>query len=178
MQQQFVAEQWLPFPRTLVFAFFANPTNLPPLMPVWQQTRIEDVTFGPPTARPEGTPDYRTVVAGDGTNLTITARAVPGLPLRIPWNALIEDFRWNEGFCDVQLQGPFAYWHHCHTVRDGRSATGEPGTIVRDEVKYQLPLDPMSRVGLPVARAAMHSLFGYRQSRASALLPLFAAQVA
>lgn len=177
MQQRFVAEQWLPFPRTLVFAFFANPKNLPPLMPAWQQARVEQASFCPPPPRPGDTPDYGTVAAGSGTRLTITARALPGLPLRSPWDALIEDFRWNEGFCDVQLRGPFAYWRHCHSVRDGHSPAVEPGTIVRDEVTFQLPLDPASRPGLPVARAAMQLLFGYRQRRASVLLPLFAAQV-
>lgn len=178
MQQEFASEQWLPFPRTLVFAFFANPRNLPPLMPSWQQARIDDATFLPPPPRPEDTPDYGTVAAGDGTLLTITARGLPVLPLRTPWLARIEDFRWNEGFCDVQLSGPFAYWRHCHSVRDAASPHGKPGTVISDHVTFRLPLDPLSRVGLPVAKAALNALFTYRQRRATELLPRFAAEVA
>lgn len=178
MKQQFAAEQWFPFPRTLVFAFFANPGNLPPLMPGWQKARIDEATFCPPPPRPDDTPDYGTRAAGAGTRLTISARAVPFLPLRAPWLALIEDFRWNEGFCDVQLSGPFAYWRHCHSVRDGANPkTGAQGTIVRDHVTYMLPLDPLSRLGLPIARGAMLALFKYRQGRAKTLMQQFAAQV-
>ncbi len=116
--RRFETEQWLPFPRDLVFAFFANPANLPPLMPQWQQARIDEATFRPPPPKPPDSREFPTVAAGDGTTLTITARGLPGIPLRGSWHARIEDFRWNEGFCDVQLSGPFAYWKHCHSVRD------------------------------------------------------------
>ena len=174
---QFQTEQWVPFPRDLVFAFFANPRNLPPLMPQWQHARIDEATFCAPPPRPSGTPVYPGVAAGTGTRLLITARAAPGLPLRGAWHALIEDFRWNEGFCDVQLSGPFAYWRHCHSVRDAFSPdTGAPGTIVEDHVSYALPLDPVSRVGLPATQVLMGILFRYRQARASTLLPRFAEQ--
>ncbi len=169
-----MTEQWLPFPRAVVFAFFANPANLPPLMPAWQHARIDEVTLVPPTLRPEDAPELPGTVAGSGTRLLITARGGPGVPVRLPWLALIEDFRWNEGFCDVQVKGPFAYWRHCHTVRD-ETRSGEPGTVVRDAVEYTLPLDPLSRLGTPLGRLAMRALFGYRQRRASELVPQYAA---
>ena len=179
MRQQFETEQWLPYPRPLVFAFFANPANLPPLMPRWQKARIDEASYAAPPPRPANTPDYGTRAAGDGTRLRITARGLPFLPLRAPWDARIEDFRWNEGFCDVQLRGPFRYWRHCHSVCDGVSpSSGEGGTIVRDHVTYELPLWPFSKPGLPVARFAMRSLFRYRQRQAELLLRQFAASVA
>ncbi|MGI4826906.1 MAG: SRPBCC family protein [Janthinobacterium lividum] len=177
MRHEFQSEQWLPFPRPLVFAFFANPRNLPPLMPQWQKARIDEVTFCPPPARPEGTPAYPGVAAGSGTRLTITARAAPLLPLRSPWLALIEDFRWNEGFCDIQLEGPFAYWRHCHSVHDATGPEDSPGTIVRDHVVYELPLEPVSLLGLPVAKLAFASLFHYRQTQALKLVSTFAASL-
>ena len=178
MRQQFETEQWLPYPRPLVFAFFANPENLPLLMPRWQRARIDEASYGPPPPHPADTPDYGTLAAGDGTRLRITARGLPFLPLRAPWIALIEDFHWNEGFCDVQLRGPFRYWRHCHSVRDAiSSTTGEPGTIVRDQVSYELPLWPVSRLGLPIAKLAMRSVFRYRQRQASVLIQSFALSV-
>lgn len=173
MRQHFATEQWLPFPRELVFAFFANPANLPPLMPAWQRARIDEVTLLPPPqpaviSAPPG------VFAGDGTTLLITARAAPGLPLRLPWLALIEDFCWHTRFCDVQLQGPFAYWRHCHSVRSERR-NQKQGTIVRDEVEYELPLRAVSWAAAPLGHAAMKAMFAYRQRRAAELIPGFAA---
>lgn len=176
MRHVFESEQFLPFPRELVFAFFANPQNLPPLMPHWQKARIDKATWQPTPPRPEDTPELPGVAAGDGTLLLITARAVPGLPLRGAWHARIEDFRWNEGFCDVQLKGPFAYWRHCHSVRDALSATdGTPGTIVHDQVTYELPLAPLSDLGAFVAHAALAATFRYRQGQATKLVPAYAA---
>ena len=37
MHHTFTSEQWLPYPVEPVFAFFANPENLPRLMPKWQK---------------------------------------------------------------------------------------------------------------------------------------------
>jgi len=116
MRLYFETEQWLPYPTELVFAFFANPENLPRLMPPWQRARIEEAVFAPSPPRPTDSPRYPGIAAGNGTLLTIGFRPFPFAPFRIPWEARIEDFRWNEGFCDVQLRGPFKYWRHCHTV--------------------------------------------------------------
>lgn len=174
--QHFETEQWLPFPRDLVFAFFANPANLPPLMPRWQQPRIEEITLTPPPPRPAGARHFPAVAAGSGTTLTITARALPLLPLRGAWEALIEDFQWNESFCDLQLRGPFAYWRHCHSVRDAISPDRRTeGTLINDHVTYQLPAETITRTGYGAAQAVMTMLFRYRQARAAELLPQFAA---
>ncbi len=174
MRHVFETEQWLPFPRELVFAFFANPQNLPPLMPHWQKARIDEATWQPPPPRPETTPILPGVAAGDGTLLLITARAIPGLPLRGNWLAQIEDFRWNEGFCDVQLEGPFAYWRHCHSVRDALAPDGKSGTSVHDQVTYELPLAPISDLGAVAARAALAATFRYRQKQALERVPAYA----
>ena len=174
MRHVFESEQFLPVPREAAFAFFANPQNLPPLMPHWQKARIDEVTWQPPPPRPEGTPVLPGVAAGDGTLLLITARAVPGFPLRGDWHAKIEDFRWNEGFCDVQLQGPFAYWRHCHSVRDAVSPEGAHGTAVHDHVTYELPFSAVSDAGVSAAKAALAATFTYRQQQAARLVPAYA----
>ncbi len=176
MHQRFATEQWLPFPRSLVFAFFANPAHLPPLMPSWQRARIDEVTLVPPPERPAGVPRYPGVAAGSGTTLLITTRVGPGVPIRQPWLARIEDFRWNDHFCDVQEQGPFRFWRHCHSVREA-SQGGQAGTVVRDEVEYTLPLWPASRPALPLGQAALGLLFGFRQRAAERLVARFARSV-
>lgn len=171
VRQRFDTEQWLPFPVGVVFGFFADPRNLPPLMPAWQRARIEEVTLVPPAGRPAGVDG---VFAGDGTRLLITARVGPGVPVRVPWLARIEDFRWSEGFCDVQVKGPFAYWRHCHSVRE-EDRGGVRGTVVRDAVEYELPVPAVSWMGAWVGPLAMGAMFGYRQRRAEALVRQFAA---
>ena len=168
----FVAEQWLPFPVELLFAFFANPENLPRLMPAWQGTRIEKASIVPPPPRPQGAPHYPGLVAGDGTRLTLSVRPFPLSPVRVPWEACIEQFRWNEGFCDVQTSGPFRSWRHCHTVQAGSDpVTGRPGTLVRDHIQYELPFGFMGGlVDKIVVKNGLQYTFRVRHKRAQELL--------
>lgn len=167
MPFEFTAEQWLPYPIEIVFSFFANPENLPRLMPPWQKTRIEEATFSPAPPPPPGQKMFRGVVAGNGTRLTLSVRPFPFSPLRVPWEALIEDFEWNRGFCDVQVRGPFRSWRHCHTAREeAHSQTGVPGTCVRDHVTYELPLGELSPLADKLAaRHALAYTFRVRHRR-------------
>ena len=170
MRLHFETTQWLPYPPELVFAFFANPENLPRLMPRWQSARIEEAVFTAPPPRPTGSPRYPGIAAGNGTRLTIGIRPFPFAPFRIPWEAEIEDFRWNHGFCDVQLRGPFSYWRHCHTVT---ASPKEPGTLLHDAVTYQLPLGPLSSIADKlITRRLLAYIFHYRQRRTTQLLAL------
>ena len=166
MRFHFNAEQHLPYPLETVFAFFADPANLPRLMPNWQRARIEhaDYIAPPPPPRPFSGSDR--IQAGSGTRLTLTIRPIPYSPVRLPWNAKIEDFCWLEGFCDVQLRGPFKYWRHCHTV----SAVAD-GTIIHDAVEYELPLGRLgSLANTLVVRHQLAATFRFRQRRTLELL--------
>jgi ligand-binding SRPBCC domain-containing protein len=174
MRNHFQTEQWLPYAPELVFAFFANPENLPRLMPRWQSARIEEATFAPTPARPAGAPRYPGIAAGDGTCITLSIRPFPLSPIRLPWKALIEDFHWNQGFCDVQVDGPFQYWRHCHTVEAAISPdTGAAGSIVRDQVNYEVPFGFFGRLLHRILiRGRIAAIFRYRQKRTSQLLAL------
>ena len=180
MTQTFHAEQWLPYPIDLVFAFFANPENLPRLMPAWQKARIEEASFAPPPPRPPGTPRLPGVVAGAGTRMTISFRAFPLSPIRLPWDAEITEFAWNDHFCDVQHRGPFQSWRHCHHLTPeshiGTDGTAIEGTRLTDQLEYGLPLGPLGSVAnLLFVRYQLRSTFRFRQRRTAELLPLFAA---
>jgi ligand-binding SRPBCC domain-containing protein len=171
MRHHFETSQGLPYPPELVFAFFANPENLPRLMPRWQRARIEEATFTPPPPRPPNAPRYPGIAAGDGTRLTIGLRPFPFAPFRIPWEALIEDFRWNQGFCDLQTRGPFTYWRHCHTVTLIPSPTSQPGTTLQDTVDYELPFGPLGDLAHTLlARRMIAKIFRYRQQCTTELL--------
>lgn len=175
MRHAYKAEQWLPYSVETVFNFFANPENLPRLMPSWQKARIEEAVFAPPPPRPASNlaaAPKAAVAAGQGTRMTISFRPFPFSPLRVPWDAEITEFEWNDHFCDVQHRGPFAYWRHCHRLqaeqRDGRA-----GTLLRDHVEYELPFGILGDVANAlVAKRQMGSIFRYRQRRTIELLPM------
>jgi ligand-binding SRPBCC domain-containing protein len=179
MRHTFHTEQWLPYPIDLVFAFFANPENLPRLMPLWQKARIEEMTVAPPPLRPSSSSasQLRSIAAGVGTKLTISFRPFPYSPLRVPWEAEIDEFIWNDHFCDRQLRGPFAFWHHCHSTfaksSPNDSGVHIEGTLLRDKLEYELPLGRLGEIAnsLLIARQ-LRSTFDYRHARLNELLSL------
>lgn len=172
MRFHFETEQWLPYPVELVFAFFANPENLPRLLPRWQKARLEEATFRPPPPRPEGTPRYPGIAAGDGTRLTLSFRPVPLSPLRVPWEAEIHDFHWNQGFADIQLRGPFRYWRQEHAIAASQQAeTLARGVTITDRIDYELPLpDALAGPANRLMHAQIASLFRFRHKRTAELL--------
>ena len=182
MTHTFSAEQWLPFPADLAFLFFSNPENLPRLMPAWQKARIEQATFVPPPPAPAGTPKAPGILAGVGTRMTLSFRAVPLLPLRLPWDAEISEFVWNDHFCDVIAgRGPFRSWRHCHHLAAAAnpgagSSAASMGTLLRDQVEYTLPFGPLGELGNAVlVRRQLAATFRYRHRRTAELLPRFVA---
>ncbi len=178
MRDRFRAVQWLPYPVDLVFAFFANPSNLPKLQPRWQATRIDEIELRP-APHNEGMTPQATIVAGAGTRLSLSFRPAPLAPVRLAWVAEIEDFHWNERFCDRQVEGPFRYWRQCHRVQPMESEqTGKPGTLLIDTIEYELPLGLFGRVmsALPFERV-LAGVFDHRHERTEQLLSEFSAGV-
>jgi ligand-binding SRPBCC domain-containing protein len=173
MRYSYHSEQWLPHPVELVFAFFANPRNLPRLMPPWQKAHIEESTLTPPPPRP-ATADLQ-VAAGTDSRITLSFRPFPYSPIRVRWIAQISDFTWNHHFCDTQLRGPFAYWNHCHTVAPERRPNGSgsliEGTLLRDDVEYEMPLGKLGQLAQRLIIAhQIRSTFAYRRTRTRDLL--------
>jgi ligand-binding SRPBCC domain-containing protein len=168
MRHNFQSEQWLPHPVELVFAFFANPENLPGLMPAWQKAYIEEVAFTPPPTA--ASTHIKSLAAGAGTRVTLSFRPLPYSPIRIAWEAEISEFVWNDHFCDQQLHGPFAYWHHCHSV-SSESRAGRSGTRLCDDVEYEVPFGKLGELAqrLFIARQLLNT-FAYRHARTDELL--------
>ena len=174
MHHTFTAEQWLPYPIEPVFAFFANPENLPRLMPKWQKARIEEASFAPPPPRPlvAGAVPARGIAAGAGTRMTISFLPFPFAPLRVPWEAEIVEFEWNDHFCDVQNRGPFAFWRHCHHL-SAQPREGQSGTLLSDRVEYELPWGPLGELARRfVMERQFRSIFSYRHQRTAELMAI------
>jgi ligand-binding SRPBCC domain-containing protein len=182
MRYTFQSVQWLPYPPEIVFAFFAYPENLPRLMPRWQKVRIEEASFTSPPPRPipeDPALRFQSIAAGADSRITISFKPFPYSPIRINWQSEITDFTWNENFCDRQLNGPFAYWNHCHRfhsmTRPDASGTDIQGTLVRDQVEYEMHLGIAGEmVNALVTDRQLRNTFAYRQTRTAELLPRMA----
>lgn len=162
----FRCEQWVPFPVEVVFAFFAQPENLPRIMPAWQKARIESAHYTAPPPNPQ----QKTFAAGQGSRMTISFRPFPYAPFRVSWIANITAFTWNESFCDEQETGPFAYWKHCHSLRTA-TQNNTAGTLITDEVEYALPLGRLGAIANAIfVRRQLQATFAYRHQATLACL--------
>jgi ligand-binding SRPBCC domain-containing protein len=164
--QHFASEQWVPFPIEQVFAFFADPENLPRILPAWQKARIESANY----AAPPPNSKQKTFDAGPGSRMTISFRPFPHAPFRVSWIARISSFAWNESFCDEQEKGPFASWKHCHQLR-AESQNGIAGTLITDRVEYALPLGTLGALADAVfVRRQLQATFAFRHQATLACL--------
>lgn len=171
MRHTLTMQQWVPYPLAQVFDFFANPANLPPLMPDWQRARIDRTKLTVPPVPPAARVPSTSVAAGAGTRMTISFRPLPLLPVRMSWDAFIVEFRWDDHFCDEQISGPFGYWRHCHRVA-AEERDGVAGTSVTDHVVYAFPFGVLGDLAWAFGGALqVRSLFQYRQRQLLKLLP-------
>jgi ligand-binding SRPBCC domain-containing protein len=113
------------------FAFFADAFNLEAVTPTWLAFRV--VTPPPISMAP-------------GTLIAYRLR-LHGVPIR--WLTRIAVWEPPRRFVDVQLSGPYTLWHHVHEFEPAGA-----GTLMRDTVRYGLPLGPLGRLA--------HALFVQR----------------
>jgi ligand-binding SRPBCC domain-containing protein len=180
MTQRFEARQWLPCPVELVFAFFANPANLPHLMPSRLQTRIEDARIEPPPPRPvpsDPARRFRSVAAGQGSEILISFYPIPWVPKRVSWLARITEFEWNSHFSDEQVRGPFDAFRHRHGI-EAEFRDGQEGTLVTDAIEFALPFGRLGRLAGLLVRRDLQKTFAYRQKRLPEILAAAARQAA
>lgn len=140
--------QRVPRPLEELFPFFANPANLSLITPPWLGLRV--LTPAPLVMKAGARFEYRVA------------------PLLVPqrWVTLIESYDPPRGFVDVQLSGPYKVWRHRH----GFTADGD-GTLVEDDVQYELPFGAAGRLAAPVVRAQLDAIFAHRSAVLSALFP-------
>jgi ligand-binding SRPBCC domain-containing protein len=124
MIKVFRFEDWVAFAVDRVFLFFADPRNLPHLMPPMTSTRIDRLRRVAPAPLPGPLPDCVPQLAGVGTRIDTSFRALPYLPFRARWLGCVTRVRMERSLQDIQVRGPFRTWHHRHEItadtRDGR----------------------------------------------------------
>lgn len=158
MSARFQSEQWVAAPLDRVFAFFANPHNLPRIMPPGLGTKLVKLSLVPPPGSEETASVLLEPMAGTGTEMMVAFRVIPYVPIHDRWMVEITDFAFNKSFRDVQRQGPFRHWEHIHSF-EPKTVGRREGTLVRDAVNYE--------VGFGVVGSALERLVFQRLVRAT-----------
>lgn len=177
MLQRFEARQWLPFPVELVFAFFADPSNLAHLLPPRLKARIEDMRVLPPPARPlaeDPARRFRSMAAGVGTEILLSLRPLPPLPYRVRCVARIAEFEWYSHFIDEQARGPLRSFRHRHNIA-AETREGEEGTLAVDAIEFEAHL---GSIGAGLVRRHLEASFAFRLQRLPEILAAASRQAA
>ena len=136
----FHREQLIDRPRTEVFKFFERPENLSIITP-------PELGFVILTPSP--------IEMHSGTMIDYSVRI---LGIRRHWTTLITDYRPPEMFVDVQLKGPYTFWHHTHKFVEKDS-----GTLIIDDVRYVMPLGPLGGlIRQIVVKRQLEKIFTFR----------------
>jgi ligand-binding SRPBCC domain-containing protein len=138
---------WLARRRPDVFAFVADPANLPRLMPPSLSVRVL-------------TPGVR-MEAGAVLDFRI---AWLGVPMR--WRMFVREWDPPYRFVDVQVRGPYARWEHRH-----RFLEEGDGTWIEDRLTYRLPAGALGRAAHTLLAARrLRAAWTYRREQLIALL--------
>lgn len=137
---------WLPRPIEEVFEFFSDAYNLEVLTPDFLKFRV--LTPRPIDIKAGALIDYRL--------------RLHGLPIR--WRTEIALWGPPHRFVDMQLKGPYRWWHHTHTfeAKDG-------GTLCADRVEYQHHGGPI--IEKLFVRPSVERIFAFRHEKMRALFP-------
>jgi len=162
-------QQWATAPLERVFLFFADPRNLPRIMPPASGTRLVELRLKLVPAGGMGKSTSETL-AGVGSEIVTSFRLLPFLPFRARWTALITEFQWDHHFADIQKEGPFKSFHHRHEFA-AETRGGTNGTIVKDVIDYEVGFGfPGELAGRSFVLRQLRSTFAYRQQALAKLL--------
>lgn len=180
MSQRFQASQWVPYPVELVFAFFANPSNLAHMFPPQLRARVEDIRMAPAPVRPvaqDAARRFLSVAAGSGSEILVSFRPAPWIPTRVTWLARITEFAWNSHFADEQARGPFQTFRHRHGIT-AEWRDGQEGTLVTDEIEFALGYGFLGLIGEGMVRKRLEQSFAFRHQRLPEILSIASRQAA
>lgn len=141
-------------PLSEVWDFHSRVSGLEALTPEWMGLRVEAVRG------PDGESAPETLDAGAQIRMSIRPF---GVGPRRRWTSRIVAREEGDGsamFRDDMVDGPFETWVHTHRF----FADGD-GTIVEDEVEYELPCGPFGRAASPLAVVGLEPMFRDRHRR-------------
>ena len=131
-----------------VFDFFADAGNLERITP-------PELNFHIITPRP--------IEIEKGTLIDYSLK-LRGLPMK--WKTEISVWDPPFEFVDQQLNGPYKQWIHRHRFTELEKGK----TLIDDEVRYRLPLEPLGDVVHFIVRRELDYIFDHRQKTVAELL--------
>lgn len=135
-------------PREEVFDFFADAGNLERITP--PELKFHIVTPQPIAIQKGALIDYE-----------LRMRGIP-----VSWRTEISLWEPPFKFVDQQLRGPYRQWIHTHTFTD----LGPGQTLIKDEVRYRLPLEPLGDIAHFLVRRELEYIFDFRQKAVEQIL--------
>ena len=141
-------KQKLPISINDAWTFLCNPANLSKLTPKEMNMKIISGADRPMYA---------------GQILQYSVTPLPGFKTK--WVSEITQYEEKKYFVDLQLYGPYAFWHHKHFVHEIDS-----GVEMEDIIDYKVPFGFLGRWLHPVlVKPKLESIFNYRKEQLEAL---------
>ncbi len=138
----------LDLPIEKVFDFFADAGNLERITP--PELNFKIISPQPIDIKKGALIDYQLKLRG--------------LPLT--WKTIISTWNPPHVFIDEALKSPYKQWIHRHTF----TKLSENQTLIEDEVKYRLPLEPFGDLAHWFVRRELDYIFDYRQKTVKEIL--------
>jgi ligand-binding SRPBCC domain-containing protein len=138
----------LDLPIEQVFDFFADAGNLERITP--PELNFKIITAQPIDIKKGALIDYRLKLRG----------------LPITWKTEISEWNPPHVFVDRALKSPYKQWIHRHTF----TRLAENQTLIEDQVKYRLPLEPLGDLAHFFVRRELDYIFDFRQKTVAQIL--------
>jgi len=138
----------LDLPLEQVFDFFADAGNLERITP--PELNFHIITPQPFDIKKGALIDYQLKVRG----------------FPVKWQTVISVWNPPFEFVDEALQSPYKQWIHRHTF----TKIDANKTLIEDEVKYRLPLEPLGDLAHWFVRRELDYIFDFRQKAVKELI--------
>ena len=136
-----ISSQKFPISLQQAWEFLTNPHNLSKITPPEMNFKIVAGAEKP-------------LYAGQILSYSVT----PLFGIKTPWISEITQVVPYKYFIDVQIQGPYAFWHHQHFVTEI-----EGGVLMEDIIHYGLPLGLIGQMVHPfIVKPKLEEIFEHR----------------
>ena len=140
----FQRTQKLPISLSEAWEFLSNPKNLSVLTPTEMNFTIISK-------------DEKPMYAGQVIQYSVT----PIAGIKATWISEITHLEEGKYFVDLQLYGPYAFWHHKHFIHEI-----DGGVEMEDIIDYKVPFGIFGRIFHPLlVRPKLEKIFSYRQNK-------------
>ena len=144
--------QKLPISLDTAWEFLCNPANLSKLTPSEMNMKIISGADRP-------------MYAGQVLQYSVT----PVAGIKTKWVSEITQFEDKKYFVDLQLYGPYAFWHHKHFIHEIKG-----GVEMEDIIDYKVPFGLLGQLVHPIlVKPKLEDIFNYRKTQLEALFGSF-----